>query len=89
MSYKTVIAHFGTPSALAAALAPYGEKITPQAIYKWRDAGVPRDRAPLIEDASGGRLRAEDICPSVEWERDKGGNLTGYRVPVVRLKRAS
>jgi DNA-binding transcriptional regulator YdaS (Cro superfamily) len=82
MSYQTVMSHFRNPSALVAALAPYGCTITPQAIYKWRQGGVPVDRAPLIEAASSGAIRCEDICPNTDWQRDRRGNLTGYRVSV-------
>jgi DNA-binding transcriptional regulator YdaS (Cro superfamily) len=82
MSYQTVIDHFNTPSALVAALARYGCKITPQAVYKWRDAGVPVDRAPLIEIASDGAVRCEQLCPDTAWLRDEDGNLTGYRVAI-------
>lgn len=82
MSYQTVMKHYATPSALVAALVPYGCSITPQAIYKWRESGIPVDRAPLIEAASGGALRCEQICPDTDWLRDAKGNLIGYRVRV-------
>lgn len=88
MSYQTVMSHYLTPSALVAALDSCGCSITPQAIYKWREAGVPTDRAPLIEAASGGVLRCEQICPDVDWLRDAKGNITGYRVP-IQVRRAS
>lgn len=88
MSYEPLMQHFRTPAALAVALRPLGCSITPQAIYKWRGASVPLDKAPLIEIASGGAVRCEQICPDVDWERDSAGNLTGYRVP-VQIRRAS
>lgn len=77
--------HFKNPAALAAALAPFGAPITPQAIYKWRFSGIPLDRAPLIEVASKGEVRCDDLCPGVDWLRDGAGNVTGYSVPVARI----
>lgn len=77
--------HFHTPSALADALASFGDKISPQAIYKWKSKGIPVDRAPLLEAASNGAVRCEDICPDVQWMRDTRGNLTCYRVPVPQV----
>ncbi|MGE7139169.1 Cro/CI family transcriptional regulator [Luteibacter sp. NPDC031894] len=82
MSYQLLMAHFKNPSGLAQALTVQGVSISPQAIYKWQRQGIPVDRAPLIEAASNGVLRCEEVCPGVEWTRDKRGSVTGYNVPV-------
>jgi DNA-binding transcriptional regulator YdaS (Cro superfamily) len=86
MGYETVMQHFKTAAALAEALAPYGEFITTQAIYKWRDAGVPVERAPLIEDASGGKVRCEQIVDGWKWIRDGRGNLVARQMRIQRPK---
>lgn len=87
MPYESLMQHFKTPAALAAALRPFGCSITPQAIYKWRTAGVPRDKAPLIEVVSNGALRCEQLHPDVRWMRDEVGNVTGYRVDIDPAKK--
>ena len=74
--------HFHTPAALAEALSTVGERISPQAIYKWKKHGIPLDRAPQIEVASNGALKCEELCPQVEWARGEDGQVTGYSVPV-------
>lgn len=80
--------HFKTPAALAAALVPFGAPISQQAIYKWRSSGIPLDRAPLIEVASHGGIKCDDLCPAVDWLRDDAGNVTGYNVPVPAVREA-
>lgn len=87
MSYEPLMQHFQTPAALAAALRPFGCSITPQAIYKWRSAGVPRDKAPLIEVASGGVIKCEQLCSDVRWLRDGAGNITAYNVECAPAKK--
>lgn len=86
MSYTPLMQHFHTPAALAAALLPFGCSITPQAIYKWRSAGVPLDKAPLIEVASGGAVKCEQLRADVRWLRDEAGNVTAYRVDCAPAK---
>lgn len=41
-----------------------------QVVYQWLagDRPVPAERAPLIEQATDGRVTAEDVCPKVPWE---------------------
>lgn len=85
MSYQLLMQHFKNPAGLAAALAPFGT-ITQQAIYKWRASGIPIDRAPLIEVASDGCVKCDDLRPDVEWIRDESGNVTGYNVPVALVE---
>jgi hypothetical protein len=87
MGYETVMRHFKTASALAEALLPYGVRISLQAIYRWRDAGIPVDRAPLIEDASGGKVRCEQMVDDWTWIRDAKGNLVARQLRIPRLKR--
>lgn len=36
--------------------------------------------APAFEAATG--IRAEALCPDVEWLRDSAGQITGYHVPL-------
>ena len=87
MDYQAVMQHFGTPAALARALSEVGCAISQQAIYKWRDAGIPIDRAHLIEEASSGHIRCGiDICTHVDWTRDAAGKLTGYQVRIPQSK---
>lgn len=58
-------------------------KVSPPAVAKWRAAGVPADRAPAIETATGGEIRCEDLRPDLTWERDAHGRVVAYRVPVA------
>jgi DNA-binding transcriptional regulator YdaS (Cro superfamily) len=87
MSYEPLMQHFKTPAALVAALRPFGCSITPQAIYKWRGAGVPLDKAPLIEVASGGAVQCEQLRADVRWIRDAAGNVTAYRIDCAPAKK--
>jgi hypothetical protein len=87
MGYETLMRHFKTPSALAKALLPYGEEISVQAIYKWREAGVPVERAPMIEAASRGAVRCEAMCPGWTWVRDGKGKLVARQIEVRPLRR--
>lgn len=57
--------------------------VSPPAVAKWRSAGVPADRAPAIEAATGGEVRCEDLRPDLTWERDAAGQVIAYRVPVA------
>jgi DNA-binding transcriptional regulator YdaS (Cro superfamily) len=55
-------------SKLAERLAAAGKKVSPQAVHKWIKAGrVPPDKAVLIEQLLGGRVRAEQLCPDFDW----------------------
>src|SRR3569623_1575127 len=83
MGYIFLLQLFHTPVALAEALSAVGERITPQAIYKWKKKGIPLDRAPQIEVASSGALRCEALCPQVDWIRGEDGQVIGYSVPVA------
>lgn len=87
MSYAPLIDHFRTPAAVAAALLPFGCRITPQAVYKWRGAGVPLDKVPLIEVASRGVVKCEQLRQDVRWLRDAAGNVTAYCVDCTPTQR--
>jgi DNA-binding transcriptional regulator YdaS (Cro superfamily) len=82
MGYDLLMQHFRTPAVLAEALSALGERITPQAIYKWKRKGIPLDRAPQIEVVSSGVLKCEALCPQVEWVRGEDGQVIGYSVSV-------
>lgn len=56
--------------------------ISPQSVHRWKVSGVPFDRAPGIEVATGGRVRCEDICPGVAWHRDEHGYPVAYTVRI-------
>lgn len=75
----------GGQGELAARLSSRGPRVTPQAISYWRRSGViPADRGGAIEHESG--VRAEALCPQVEWIRDAEGVLEGYRPPMVPVR---
>jgi DNA-binding transcriptional regulator YdaS (Cro superfamily) len=59
----------GGPVALARELG-----IAYQSVQHWRKVGglVPATQAPLIESLTGGRVRCEEICPSVRWDLIRG-----------------
>ena len=54
--------HCSGLSALAAAL-----NVSPQVVSNWRERGVPAERCPAIEAATGGLVRCEDLRPDVAW----------------------
>ena len=57
------IAILGNRSALARSL-----DITPWALSKWDKNNPPRDRCLAIEQATGGKVKAEDLRPDINWE---------------------
>jgi DNA-binding transcriptional regulator YdaS (Cro superfamily) len=59
---ETAIAHCNGVLALAKAL-----HVTPQLIVHWRKRGVPAERCPAIERATGGKVRCEDLRPDIDW----------------------
>lgn len=89
MSEQDRVIHKSSMAALATAIGMVGArkiadscKVTHQAVYKWRHLGVPESRAPGIESATQGKVRCEDICPGVEWERNGLGVVIAVRIPV-------
>lgn len=38
--------------------------------------------AAARQETSGGPVKAEDLCPSVQWQRDAEGNLLGHFTPL-------
>lgn len=58
----------GSQTKLAAALG-----VRVQVVNNWiRRGNVPPGYAPGIEAATGGQVRAEDVCPSVPWHVIRG-----------------
>lgn len=68
----------GSQSALAESLTSTFEgTVTSQGISDWRRRGiVPESRGAQIEFLTG--IRAEILCPQVEWIREDG-RITCYR----------
>ena len=58
-----------------------GEK--PSTVGNWHRRGVPLDKCALIEAATDGAVRCEDLRPDVDWVRDPAGHVTGYHVRVT------
>ncbi len=52
----------GGATKLAAALG-----VTVQVVTNWRTRGVPAERCPAIERATGGAVRCEELRPDVAW----------------------
>lgn len=65
----------GSKTALARALGEF-----PQNIDNWRRRGIPLDKCPAIERATG--TPCEQLRTDVEWNRDESGAVTGYTVPL-------
>lgn len=65
----------GTQADLARALNVLSQHIT-----NWRERGIPPERCPSIEAASG--IRCEELRPDLAWVRAELGQITGYTVPV-------
>lgn len=38
-------------------------------VIDWRRSGIPRDRCPDIERASGGKVTCDEMRPEVAWVR--------------------
>lgn len=60
----------GTEAALAEAIG-----CTRQRLHQWHRRGIPTDFVPLIERATGGQIRCEELKPEVAWDvlRPNGG----------------
>lgn len=52
----------GSASNLARALG-----VSIQVVTNWRTRGVPAERCPDIEQATGGKVRCEELRPDVAW----------------------
>jgi DNA-binding transcriptional regulator YdaS (Cro superfamily) len=65
----------GSQANLARAINVLSQHIT-----NWRERGIPADRCPSIEAASG--VRCEELRPDLTWNRDESGQVTGYTVTV-------
>lgn len=61
---QTAIKHTGNASRLAERLG-----VTPQAVCFWREGKrqIPAALCPLIEQATSGLVRCEDLRPDVAW----------------------
>ena len=77
--------HVGGPTKLAAILS-----VSAQAVCFWRDGQrkIPAERCPLIEEATGGLVRCEDLRPDVRWDvlrspRGLVGNLQPNPPPAL------
>lgn len=55
----------GSQSALAQLLG-----VSKGAVSQWKDEGrkVPAEHCPLIERATAGRVRCEDLRPDIAWD---------------------
>jgi DNA-binding transcriptional regulator YdaS (Cro superfamily) len=63
----------GGKTALARKLGTY-----PQLVDNWsRRKSIPAEYAPAIERITNGAIRAEDLCPGVDW-----AYIRGTRPPV-------
>lgn len=62
---NAAIAHFGTLSAMAAALP--GVK-SYQVIQQWRENGVPVEHCAAIELATDGQVTRQELRPA-DWQR--------------------
>ena len=68
----------GGPATVARACG-----IRVQAVSQWISSGsIPIDRIAVLEQISGGKVRAEDIRPDVHWMRAHG-RVIGYFVPLA------
>jgi len=62
MNIENAIQICGGLSALAKSL-----HVEPQHVVNWRSRGVPAERCPAIERATGGKVRCEDLRPDIDW----------------------
>jgi transcriptional repressor of cell division inhibition gene dicB len=46
--------------------------ITPWAVSRWQDLGVPADRCPDIEFLTNGLVTCEELRPDVNWSVIRG-----------------
>jgi len=67
----------GAQAALAGRIG-----VSPQQVNQWVKGKrpLPLDRCPLIERATSGAVRCEELRPDVEWQRDAGDRVVGYQV---------
>ncbi len=59
---QRAIDHAGGVSKLAGLLG-----VSVQRLSNWLDRGVPAERCPDIEHATGGAVRSEELRPDVRW----------------------
>lgn len=60
----TVIEDLGGPAAVARLV-----NVKPPSVIEWRRRGIPADRCPALERASGGKHTCEGMRPDVHWHR--------------------
>ena len=41
--------------------------VAPPSVTAWRKRGIPAERCPDIERATGGTVRCEELRPDVDW----------------------
>ena len=57
MDYAQIKTHYGSANKAALALG-----VSRQAVYRWRQTGVPLDKQFIIEQLTNGALKAERIA---------------------------
>ena len=76
MSIHLAIKYAGSASKLAKLLgAPHPSRVT-----NWVKRGVPAEKCYAIEQALEGRVRCEDLCQDVQWNRDESGEVVSYTI---------
>lgn len=69
----------GGQTALASAV---GGKVRQGHVWNWLQSGrVPEAHCPAVERITG--IKCEELRPDVDWERDRRGRVTAYRVRVT------
>ena len=56
--FDRAVTHFGSVKAIALKLG-----LSFQAVYKWKENGVPVERCKDIENASGGAVTRQELRP--------------------------
>jgi len=71
MDLKSYLSEKGAASRLAIAIG-----VAPALVSQWRTGfrSVPAERCPLIERATQGAVRCEDLRPDVDWAYLRGTN---------------
>jgi DNA-binding transcriptional regulator YdaS (Cro superfamily) len=59
---QSAITAAGGATKLAAALG-----VSVQRLSNWNERGVPAEQCPLIESATGGAVRCEELRPDIAW----------------------
>lgn len=61
--------------------------VSVQSIYFWKNGarGIPAERCPDIERATGGAVRCEDLRPDVDWAFLRSTDCAAYAGPDRRL----